>query len=487
MDLFFVSPAPGKDAKGYNRLSISAIWRCYFTGILARYLYGEILRAFVLALGTITAIFVLFVVMAEAAQKGLTPHDIFNIAPLIVPSSLPYTVPVALLFAVSVIYGRIASDNEVIAIKTSGVSAMVVLWPAMFLGLTLSVLLNYLAADVIPTATHSVQKFIFGNMEEIFYKFLKKDKEINNPDWPFLIIVRDVVDGRTMVDAYFKHRAGKGPENANRFDTVIHASTATIKFDLKEMVARVHLGKDAEVYMTGPKPSVAIVNDHDFDMELPPGFSKQRIPIFQEMTFKEMDKEQRELQIQIARAEASVGGRGDVDRFGSDRQGRLGARTRFVLCVPRMAAPLDGDRYGAFDAHCPGVRQLLLRRTGRAGWHSFRQAGFLERVHHMLCTDYHNLLSFDVDGRESWQGGDRRSALRPVDRQPRSGRVGRQVCFASGLETLRLYSPGLLISVWGSRHAYPRSRTLLGFHQGLFRMLCRARRALRCDRCIYKS
>ena len=41
----------------------------------------------------------------------------------------------------------------------------------------------------------------------MFYKFLKKDREFNNPDWPFLIKVNDVdIETKMMIDATFKHR-----------------------------------------------------------------------------------------------------------------------------------------------------------------------------------------------------------------------------------------------------------------------------------------
>ncbi len=45
---------------------------------------------------------------------------------------------------------------------------------------------------------------VFKNMEEMFYKFLKRDREFNNPRWPFLIKVRDVAgqgDDRPDVQA----------------------------------------------------------------------------------------------------------------------------------------------------------------------------------------------------------------------------------------------------------------------------------------------
>ena len=85
---------------------------------------GEVFRAFALALLTMTCIFVLFMVMAEAAKLGLSPHDIMSLVPFVIPGSLPYTIPVSLLFAVTVVYGRLASDNEVIAVKTAGLSAL---------------------------------------------------------------------------------------------------------------------------------------------------------------------------------------------------------------------------------------------------------------------------------------------------------------------------------------------------------------------------
>ena len=84
-------------------------------GILQRYVMGEVFRSFFMALLTITIIFVLFIVMAKATELGLSPREILAWSPFVIPGSLPYTVPVSLLFAVTVVYGRLAGDNEVIA------------------------------------------------------------------------------------------------------------------------------------------------------------------------------------------------------------------------------------------------------------------------------------------------------------------------------------------------------------------------------------
>ena len=79
-----------------------------------------------------------------------------------IPASLPYTVPVSLLFAATVVYGRLASDNEVIAVKTAGLSAMVLIWPSIILGLFLSVASSASSARrQIPQSTNAAKKVIF--------------------------------------------------------------------------------------------------------------------------------------------------------------------------------------------------------------------------------------------------------------------------------------------------------------------------------------
>ena len=71
----------------------------------------------------------------------LSPGDIVHLVPYVIPSTLPYTIPVSLLFAATVVYGRLAGDNEIIAVKTAGLSVWTVLWPTLFLAIVLSVLL----------------------------------------------------------------------------------------------------------------------------------------------------------------------------------------------------------------------------------------------------------------------------------------------------------------------------------------------------------
>ena len=178
--------------------------------ILQRYVIFEVTRAFSLALLTMTAIFVLFMVAAQARDIGLSPQDIVELVPYVIPSTLPYTIPVSLLFAVTVVYGRLAGDNEIIAVKTAGLSVMKILWPTFFLAIALSLTLLHLSGNWIPHCTHLAKMVLFRDLEDTFYKLLKRDREFNSRAWPFMIKVRDV-QGKKMIDPTFKHKVkGQG-------------------------------------------------------------------------------------------------------------------------------------------------------------------------------------------------------------------------------------------------------------------------------------
>ena len=157
-----------------------------------------------------TAIFVLFMVAAQARDIGLAPGDIAHLVPYVIPSTLPYTIPVSLLFAATVVYGRLAGDNEIIAVKSAGLSVWIVLWPTSSWPWRCPGGCFTRARAGFRRSTHSAKMVLFQDLEDMFYKLLARDREFNHPKWPFLIKVRDV-QGSKMIDPTFKHKVkGQG-------------------------------------------------------------------------------------------------------------------------------------------------------------------------------------------------------------------------------------------------------------------------------------
>jgi lipopolysaccharide export system permease protein len=254
-------------------------------GILSRYVMDQVLRAFVLAVLALTGVIVLIMVMAEATRQGLSPGDVFRLMPYIVPGTLTYTVPVAILFAVTVVYGRLAGDNEIIAMKAAGLGVWKALRPSLWVAICLSVLLCLLSGELIPRANHSFKSALFRNVEETFYMFLKRERQFDNPRWPFFIGVKDVRE-KLLFGATFKHRQ-VGAENPHTYDMTVQSKTAIVHFNIKKGVVEITM-TDADVQ--GPAMYLRMP-ESVFEYPLPSGSTVSYEKKIQEMTSGEIARE----------------------------------------------------------------------------------------------------------------------------------------------------------------------------------------------------
>ncbi len=170
----------------------------------------------------------------------------------------------SLLFAATVVYGRLAGENEIIAVKTAGLSVWRVLLPTMILGSGLSLWLLYVSGGWIPECTHNAKMVLFKDIEDMFYKLLARDREFNHPKWPFLIKVREV-QGSKMIDATFKHKV----KGSNDYDAIIFARQAEMHFDLKAQVVKVFL-IDSELQHFAHDADVFLINGDTLVIPIPP-------------------------------------------------------------------------------------------------------------------------------------------------------------------------------------------------------------------------
>src|SRR5271168_5395412 len=97
--------------------------------ILQRCVLNDLMRVFGLAIFVLTVLLVFMGVAGEAVKRGLGAAQIIQILPYIVPSLLPYTIPATLLLTVCIVYGRMAGDHEITAIKAAGINVLCILIP----------------------------------------------------------------------------------------------------------------------------------------------------------------------------------------------------------------------------------------------------------------------------------------------------------------------------------------------------------------------
>ncbi len=205
----------------------------------AHYIFGELLRVFLMVIIGLTFLLVFVGVFKEATERGLGPEELLQILPYIVPSMLPFTIPATMLLTVSIVYGRIAGDSEIVAAKAAGIHVITLIWPAIVLGAVLSLGSLLLTDQVIPWAEANIRKTLLAAVEEIFLDRLRTEQQLRYKPKGIDITVTDVIDRRLIHPVIRYHRPDGGT-------FTVQAREASIRFDLDRNVAIISL-QDSKV------------------------------------------------------------------------------------------------------------------------------------------------------------------------------------------------------------------------------------------------
>ena len=131
--------------------------------ILRNYILKELIGPFLIALAILTFVMVTgnIVQMADMIiNKGVSPLSMLKIFFGLIPYLLSYTIPMALLIATIMCFGRLASDNEVVAMKASGISLYKIGFPVIIFAFIVSMFQVYLNDTIISKAHYYTRRII---------------------------------------------------------------------------------------------------------------------------------------------------------------------------------------------------------------------------------------------------------------------------------------------------------------------------------------
>jgi lipopolysaccharide export system permease protein len=258
-----------------------------FGSILHRMILWEVFKVFAMALIGITGILLMAGIIAEASNQGLPPGQILAAIPLLIPSTLPYTIPATTLFATCVCYGRLAADNEILAIKSAGVNIGRVVLPGLILGVTMSAVTMGLYYRIIPYTHHLLRAMVFKDAEKLIYNVLAKQHCIVTPNIPYAMWVQDVQYPK-LINPTFKHRDSSG-----NFDVVVSAKEAELRVNMAKKIMQVRMRYGVA---SGEDGSHAYFVERFWDVPLPDdlfGNDSQRRP--RDLTWQEILERRRKL------------------------------------------------------------------------------------------------------------------------------------------------------------------------------------------------
>ncbi len=378
-----------------------------FGSILQRMILWELTKVFVMSLVGITGILLMAGIIAEASQQGLGPTQILAAIPLLVPSTLPYTIPATTLFATCVVYGRLAADNELLAIKSAGINAVKIVRPGIILGLVMSSATMGLYYRVIPYTHHLLRAMVFNDAEELMYSLLRKHGEIKYSSFPYQIFVKGVRK-KTLLSPIFKRKDAHG-----QIDYVAHASEAELQvLPSKGQV----LFKMRHCFVTSENDSNGYLGEKDIPVDLPKDFGKQNQRRPRNLTWQEILEQRVELQQQLDDIQARISvGTSALLLAGAaaDLPKHLEALKNEVSLTRQQMVALDVELQ--MRPAEPGLSVLHPRRL--SGRHLVQPQRLPQRLHHLLFAHRFRLLSLDAVRHRHGQG-------RPI--QHDSARLGRR-------------------------------------------------------------
>ena len=132
--------------------------------ILDRYIARQLLGVTALGVMALSALLLL-----GNLFKELRPLLVENKAPIsivlefifqVIPFSLMFSIPWGFLTAVLLVYGRLASDNELTSMRMSGMSLWRLSTPAIAIGIALSGLCYWINIDIAPRAKQSISELL---------------------------------------------------------------------------------------------------------------------------------------------------------------------------------------------------------------------------------------------------------------------------------------------------------------------------------------
>jgi lipopolysaccharide export LptBFGC system permease protein LptF len=162
---------------------------------LHKYIATDLLKRGLLALLVFTLIMTTFGVVDPMRSYGLSPQQVFKLFWYLLPVMLALTLPIAALFATTMVYGRLSMDNELTACLAGGVSVHTLMRPALALGVLVSVLTLVLSNWVAPALAARGERIGQSNLRGLVYQKLRTAQMLNfNNLW---IIHADHADADT--------------------------------------------------------------------------------------------------------------------------------------------------------------------------------------------------------------------------------------------------------------------------------------------------
>ncbi|HEX8523635.1 MAG TPA: LptF/LptG family permease [Tepidisphaeraceae bacterium] len=145
------------------------------------YIFKDLFRIFMMTSGALAGIMSFGGLLRPLTEHGLDASQAAKMLSYFMPAMTTYSLPIAALFATTMVYGRLSADNEIVACRAAGFSYRSVAMPAVVLGLLVALVSLIFLCFIVPVFTLKVEKVIYSNLAQLIANQIERTHQIKLP------------------------------------------------------------------------------------------------------------------------------------------------------------------------------------------------------------------------------------------------------------------------------------------------------------------
>jgi lipopolysaccharide export system permease protein len=258
---------------------------------LHTYLLRQVLGSLLMTVAVFTFVLLLGNVLKEIltllVNQQVSLLTVAKAIGLLIPYVLTFALPMGLLTATLLTFGRFSADHELTAVRASGLSLLSLITPVLWLSLALSVVCAFINLQIAPQCRAAYKQLIYRSALDNVDALLPARKYISEFK-PYILYFGKVRD-HELRDVYVYEVHG-----SNLMATT-HAARGTFRLDHTNKSVRLVL---YEAWYKGERAESPVYFGQTPEMELPVRDRSEKASALGEMSFAELWETRRALQQQ---------------------------------------------------------------------------------------------------------------------------------------------------------------------------------------------